>query len=246
MCSPTSTTRSSSRTGWTSPAPIRRPRGRGRVAARPGVSAAPSPPAGSRDAAVALGRPRRPRATSASVRMAASGVRSSWAASAVKRRTSSKDRSEPRDHGVEGPGEAPELVLGIGLVQAAVQSRRGDLGRRGGHPINGRKGLTSQPVAPAEGTGQGQGPDGEENDHQLRKARAWGEGGGHLDHERTRRARDQPAREAYMPERVERDAFGPTGPRIAVAERRAWGRRCRPDARAAEQWPAPGVLTWNS
>ena len=53
-------------------------------------------------------------------------------------------------------GQAAQLVLGVGVVEPAVQPVGGDLGRRGGHPIDGRQGLAGQPVSAAEGAGQGQ------------------------------------------------------------------------------------------
>ena len=62
---------------------------------------------------------------------------------------------EPRDHRVEGPGEVAQFVFGSGSIKSTVQSRGGDFGRRGGHPIDGGESLAGQPVSARDRTSQG-------------------------------------------------------------------------------------------
>ena len=48
---------------------------------------------------------------------------------------------EPRDHGVESTSKVAELVIGVGLCQAAIQPGRGDFSGGGDHSIYRRERL---------------------------------------------------------------------------------------------------------
>ncbi len=113
---------------------------------------------------------------------------------------------EPRDHRVEGPGEAAQFVFGTRFIKATVQPRGGDFGRRGRHPIDGGEGLAGQPVSARDRAGQGKRPDRQEHPHQLAQGAGVGsQAGGHAQHERARRATDHAACQSDRPEPIQGD-----------------------------------------
>ena len=101
----------------------------------PSAGRSPRPPSGARPRAPPALRGWRS-ASSSSVRSSASGVRSSWLASATKRRSCSKAVSSRCEHLVQRLGEPGDLVLRGRHRQAAPGRRRRDRARLAPHRLD--------------------------------------------------------------------------------------------------------------
>ena len=74
---------------------------------------------------------------------------------------------KPRDHSIERACQTPQLVIGVGLVQAPVKLGRRDLVGRRGHALDRGQCLAGQQVSSSEGATHREGPEQKQDGHQL-------------------------------------------------------------------------------
>ena len=160
-----------------------------------------------------------------------SGVRSSWDASARKRRSRSRARSERRQHPVQRPGQLADLV------------RRRRLGsRRAGSPVRSIAApRTRAPAAAAARAGSESAAASAADEHRVRRRRGAAAGRAGAACPRCRRCWRRPARRPAPPGRRSRRS----APRRRAAARRRAARprsRCRPCRRRRRtSGPAAGA-----
>src|SRR5271157_5257778 len=69
---------------------------------------------------------------------------------------------KPRDHSIERACQTPQLVIGVGLVQAPVKLGRRDLVGRRGHALDGGEGVGGEQGGWCEGGSQREGAGGKQ------------------------------------------------------------------------------------